>query len=108
MCYTKSFEFFLLNIDNKEIEWYLVTVSVSSYLWTGETWAIFKIWGNMPSAKDWLIIKLKGFDKMSKVFLRITKWIVEPKPFHLCNWDISFRISSMVVDLSANEISERF
>ena len=56
----KDFNFFLLNIDNKEIEWYLVTVSVSSYLWTGETWAIFKIWGNMPSAKDWLIIKLKG------------------------------------------------
>ena len=56
----KDFNFFLLNIDNKEIEWHLVTVSVSSCLWTGETWAIFKICGNMPSAKDWLIIKLKG------------------------------------------------
>ena len=106
MCYTKSFEFFLLNIDNKEIEWYLVTVSVFSYLWTGETWAIFKIWGNMPSAKDWLIIKLKSFDKMSKVLLRITKGIVEPKLRY--HWDISFHFSSMVVYLSANEISERF
>ena len=78
----KDFFFFLLNIDNKEIKWYLVTVSVSSCLWTGETWAIFKIWGNMPSAKDWLIIELKG------------------------NYQFPYFI--YVVDLSANEISERF
>ena len=81
-------------------------MSISSYLWTGETWPVFMVWGNMPSAKDWPIIKLKAFDKMSKVLLRITKGIVESKLRY--NWDISFHFSSIVVDLSANEISERF
>ena len=50
----------------------------------------------------------KDLEKMWTLFSRIAEGILEPKPFHLYNWDISFHISSMVVDLSGNEFSEQF
>ena len=50
----------------------------------------------------------KDLEKLWTLFSRIAEGIFEPKPFHLYNWDISFHISSMVVDLSANEFSEQF
>lgn len=82
---------------------------VSPFLSIALTGAIFKISGKMPSAKDWLEIKLKGLDKMSALCLKIvTGILVKPKAFLLCNWDISFRISYWVLGLSTNEFSEGF
>ena len=37
----------------------------------GVTWTIFKISGKIPSAKDWLIIKLEGLDNISTVSLML-------------------------------------
>ena len=60
----------------------------------------------MSFVKDWLIIKLKGFDKMSTLSLKIVPGILAgPKVFQLCT--MSFRISSDAVGLSTDKFSER-
>ena len=45
---------------------------------------------------------------MSTYLKIVTGILVEPKVSSLYSWDVSFRISYMVVGLSINEFSEEF
>ena len=61
---------------------------VSSFIWTGTTWAVFEDPGKIPCSNDWLVIKLSEFDKILTLPLRIITGIPnEPKAFPLFNWD---------------------
>ena len=80
---------------------------MSSVLWTGVTWTIFRDSEKTPSSNDQLMIKLSGVDKILTLSLRIVTGIINrPKAFPLFNWDMSLFTSSSQVALSKNEFNE--
>ena len=82
---------------------------VSSFLWTGVTWAVFRDSGKTPCSNDRLMIKLSRVDKILTLSLRMVTGILHgPKAFPLFNWDISLCTSSSLVALRRNEFNELF
>ena len=82
---------------------------VSSFLWTGVTWAVFKDSGKIPCLNDRLMIKLSDFDETLTLTLKIVTGILNrPKAFRIFDWDISLCTSPPVVGLSRNELNELF
>ena len=72
----------IIDYSNKEIRRQLLQ---SLFLWFGATLAIFKISFKMSCGKYWSVIKLKGFDKMSTLSLKVLPGIfVGLKGFQLC------------------------
>ena len=77
---------------------------MSSVLWTGVTWTIFRDSEKTPSSNDQLMIKLSGVDKILTLSLRIVIGILDrPQAFCLLNWYMSLCASSLQVPLSRNE-----
>ena len=57
---------------------------MSSFLWTGVTWAVFRDSGKTPGSNDQLIIKLSGVDKILTLSLRMVTGVLNgPKAFPL-------------------------
>ena len=59
-------------------------MTVSSLLWTGMTWAVFRDPGKTPCSNDWLMIKLSELDKILTLSLRMVTGVLNgPKAFPL-------------------------